>query len=343
MQEARQTTVKRQQMQQGQRASKHCRDARLTRFLCAVCVSAFDVLRHCSSFLSVYGGTTSDFAALAAAEDPFPIVAALATLVPETQLCSLAQASLAANLANPASPLYKVKPFPSARYSRYVRERGVRFLVLEMKPFVDAATLPSGQVPVGMGWVEVYGEATADEGLESCTKSLAASAALVSAASASMGGSSGSGGEGRNSDSWMRDVGDEAPSQPQPLKSKLGLAAFKPTGAAERAWKEEQARAPPKPNPAIAAAAAAAPILSRNASFMEGLRASPAAAASAASSSSAASPSSAASKLPPSCSTHPSASMLRRSDRKAVPERTFYVCIAKDAAGKPCDTKIYVD
>jgi len=284
----------------------------------------------------VYGGTSADFSTLASVEDPFPIVASLPTLVPETQLLSLAQAVAPGAMGNPTSPAWRIKPFPAARYSRYVRERAFKFLLLELRPFVDQQSA-TGQVPLGLSWVEVYGEAAAEDDAAAFNAALSVAAAAGSRSAASMAGML----QADGSDAWAKD-----PAADLAMRSKKGLEAFQPTGAAERALQAQLARNPPPPprnvhtdaamSDVAAAAAAARPILNRNASFMQGLRDNAASPSS--------SPAAAASKLPPACPRHPAHhSMLQRQDRKTDPlnPRTFFVCTAKDAAGNPCDTKIY--
>lgn len=302
---------------------------------------SFVALRVCPSncvfsFLTVYGGTSADFSTLASVEDPFPIVASLPTLVPETQLLSLAQAVAPGAMGNPTSPAWRIKPFPAARYSRYVRERAFKFLLLELRPFVDQQSA-TGQVPLGLSWVEVYGEAAAEDDAAAFNAALSVAAAAGSRSAASMAGML----QADGSDAWAKD-----PAADLAMRSKKGLEAFQPTGAAERALQAQLARNPPPPprnvhtdaamSDVAAAAAAARPILNRNASFMQGLRDNAASPSS--------SPAAAASKLPPACPRHPAHhSMLQRQDRKTDPlnPRTFFVCTAKDAAGNPCDTKIY--
>lgn len=287
------------------------------------------------SFLSVFAGTESDFSALAgAAKDPFSVLESLPVLVPQTQLCNFSQVVQAASMAPAAAastPAYKIKVFPAAKFSRYVRERAWAFVVLEMRPFVDQPSTGPQGAPVGLSWIEVYGEPCAlADSLAATERSLAASAQASSAAAAAM--------VGQDDGAWIKDAEDQ-----KTRATKTGAAGFKPTGAAERAWAADQARAPPLITPAAASAAAAAPILSRNASFLAGLREGGNAVAAPASS---ASVSSSSPKPPPSCPTHPQhpTGMLRRADR-SNPERvrTFYVCTATSAEGTPCTTKIYVD
>lgn len=266
------------------------------------------VLLMCDSFLTVLAGTSADYESLSVAENPLSLLPSLATLVPETQLCSAAQYNTPANHNNtPASPLYRPRAFPASKLSRYVVGRAFKFLVLELRSFADVH-----EHLVGLSWIEVYGEPAAEFDNES---------ALIEQATASAKST-------MQADEWQRDPDGDAM-----MATPRGLQAFKPTGEAERLLRIDAARAPPKPTPAQQQQQQARPILNRNESFLAGLREGATTAA----------PAAAAAPKPPSCPQHHGATLIQRQDRRTLPARTYYVCLGKDATGKSCDTKIYVD
>jgi len=289
--------------------------------------------------VTIYGGSSEQFAELASTSDHFGVLQRLAAVVPETQLCTPAQAfapgATAPSHANaPNHPLWRVKPFPAAKFSRYVRDSAFKFLVIELRSFLDAPVDPKERkVLCGLSWIELYGEAAA-ENPAAQQAALCASAAQASRAAATVtipGAKPNAEGFIDVLELWGKDL-----EQQRAKRVKRGAAGFAPTGAAARALAEEQARQPPRKIPAVASATnAARPILDRNASFMQGLRDSAPAA------SSTASGAAAVAKPPPVCPRHPAQMLLQRLDRKTDPPRAFFVCTAKDAQGNSCDTKIW--
>jgi hypothetical protein len=267
----------------------------------SICASSF----ACPSFLHVLAGTTADYEAIAASDGA--TVPELASLVPDTQLCMQSQYADAKMQQTHASPLFKIRTFPSAKLSRYVVNRAYKFLLLEVRPFWDGY-----DKSVGISWIDVFGESAQED-------DAAFHAALARSPSA----------QGENSQpvdlsAWAKDADGDAS-----METPKGLAAFKPTGEAARLLAAEQRNAPPKP-PRNLAAEQARPILSRNETALKDLRGGAETGAAAASA-----------RPPPSCSQHPTAMMVQRIDRKSDPPRPFYVCLHKSATGQPCDTKIY--
>jgi hypothetical protein len=282
---------------------------------------------------------------LGSTSDHFGLLQRLPALVPETQLCTAAQASApgatAPSLASSMSaPLWKVRPFPAAKLSRYVRDTPFKFLVVELRPFPDSTSLNErGMVLCGVSWLELYGEAAAEDDGQAQQAALRASAALASRAAATMVTEAGVGVDAAVQ--WAKD-----PAAERAQRAKRGLDAFNPTGAAARALADEQARQPKRQ--AVVAATpngqGVRPILDRNASFMQGLREGAGVGGGAAVASSSSASAAGAAKPPPVCPRHPTQALLQRMDRKVDPPRTFLVCTAKDAQGNPCcDTKIYKD
>ena len=258
--------------------------------------------------MTVYAGTTADHAALAAAAVPHSYLPKLTTLIPDTQLCSPAQYAYMPNHANtPASPLYRTRAFPGAKYSRYVGSRAWKFLVFEFRSFQDVQTFAGcNERKAGVTWVEAYGE-PANEADDQ-------EAALVRTASTSTTAI-----HSMDTDIWLKDNDGDAT-----MAAPRGLAAFKPTGEADRLLRLDQANAPPKPT----AAQQAKPILNRNSSFLDDLRQTAPASSSAA--------------KPPACPQHPTAMMVQRLDRSKVPPAQFYACLGKDATGKSCSERIWI-
>lgn len=274
-------------------------------------------------FLCVSGGSTADYESIAACGGVD--VPQLVSLIPDSQLCMPAQYTSASMHANQSSALYRIRSFPAAKLSRYAVSRAYKFLLVEVRPFVD---VPLGQDQrVGISWIEVFGEPASED-------EAAVQAALVRSASGSQADSQPT----IDLSLWRKDVDGDAT-----MVTPRGLAAFKPTGEAERLLQAEQKNQPPKQPPpprGLTAEQQAKPILNRNASFLNDLRqAGPAGAASAPSSSSTVG----AAKAPPACPLHPAAMMVQRVDRKMDPPRTFFVCLNKSATGQTCDTKVYAE
>jgi len=294
-----------------------------------------------AAFLCVYSGSPADWLNLQKTDNPYTLLPSFPTLIPDTQLIAphqyshsmLAAQARAPQPAHQSSPLYRIHPFPSSRYSRYIAQRPTKFLVLELRPFWDCAGVHAEDGPfVGVNWVEVYGETCSkeeEEMLESeavngvdATQKMLETMLKTSAQAASI--ASQTLDLGTDSDAWMADVSERQEQTSKRSTAGSLAAAFKPTGRAEAELQRHMAGQSVR-------AATAAPSTERNVQSPQKPRDS-------SSSPSASKPSTSA----PVCPHHPHSNfLLQRLDRKQTPPRTYYVCTAKDASGKSCDTKIY--